>query len=198
MSVPVGTTAAPMPLAKPAELPPLPALPAGVEELNFAAFFKLPVGPHGLELTDRLKALNGKRVRVLGHMVKEDLTPCNSCPVTPTKGKRPLPAWMEFVVPGRMMFTEHPSMVSHAHYGLADDLPPQTIFVTVPDKFGELVPHTPGPMLLTGVLSVGNKAESDGRISVVRLTLDPPARTAAAATPQPSLSENQPAVNPTK
>jgi hypothetical protein len=191
---PAATKAPTMPVAKPAELPPLPA---GAEELKFAAFFKLPVGPRGLELTDRLKSLDGKRVRILGHMVKEDLTPCNSCPVTPTKGKRALPAWMEFVVPGRMMFTEQPAMVSHAHYGLADDLPPQTVFVTVPDKFGELVPYTPGPMLLTGVLSVGNKPEPDGRISVVRLTIDPPART-AAADPQASLPENQPAVNPTK
>ncbi len=191
---PAGTKAATLPPAKPVELPPLPE---GVEELKFAAFFKLPVGPRGLEMTDRLKALNGKRVRILGHMVKEDLTPCNSCPVAPPNGKRALPAWMEFVVPGRMMFTEQPAMVSHAHYGLADDLPPQTLFVTVPDKFGELVPYTPGPMLLTGVLSVGNKPESDSRISVVRLALDPPARNASAA-PQPSLSANQPAVNQTK
>lgn len=183
-----------MPLSEQLELPPLPE---GVEELKFSTFFKLPVGPRGLELTDRLKALDGKRVRILGHMVKEDLTPCNSCPVTPVQGKRALPAWMEFVVPGRMMFTENPAMVSHAHYGLADDLPPQTIFVTVPDKFGELVPYTPGPMLLTGVLSVGNKPEADSRISVVRLTLDLPAKNAPVA-PQPSLSANQPAVNQTK
>ncbi len=173
------------PAAKPIELPPLPD---GVEALKFGEFFQLPVGPRGLEITERLRALDGKRVRILGHMVKEDLTPCNSCPVTPVKGKRPLPAWMEFVVPGRMMFTELPAMVSHAHYGLADDLPPQTVFVTVPDKFGELVPYTPGTMLLTGVLSVGNKPESDSRISVVRLTIDSPAKTAASsqsASPQP-------------
>jgi hypothetical protein len=174
----------------------LPPLPQGVEELKFAEFFKLPVGPLGLEMTERLKQLDGKRVRILGHMVKEDLTPCNSCPVTPTKGNRPRPAWMEFVVPGRMMFTEHPAFVSHAHYGLADDLPPQTIFVTVPDQFGELVPFTPGPMLLTGVLSVGNKPEPDGRMSVVRLTLDPPA-TASATGGQYSPSANQTTANQT-
>jgi hypothetical protein len=173
----------------------LPPLPEGVEELKFGEFFKLPVGPRGLEINDRLRALDGRRVRLLGHMVKEDLTPCNSCPVPPKKGKRPLPAWMEFVVPGRMMFTEHPAFVSHAHYGLADDLPPQTVFVTVPDRFGELVPFTAGPMLLTGVLSVGNKPEPDGRISVVRLTLDPPPQ--AAAAPQPSLSTIQPPANRT-
>jgi hypothetical protein len=172
------------PLApKPIELPPLPA---GVEELKFAEFFQLPVGPRGLEITERLRALDGKRVRILGHMVREDLTPCHSCPVPPRKdGRRPLPQWMELTVPGRMMLAPQPAMVSHAHYGLADDLPPQTLFVTVPDKFGELVPFTPGPMLLTGVLSVGNKPEADGRISVVRLTLDPPQPPSLSATPQP-------------
>jgi hypothetical protein len=167
-----------------------------VEELRFSDFFKLPVGPRGLEHTDRLRSLDGKRVRIFGCMVKEDLTPCNSCPAAAASGKRARPAWMEFVVPGRMMFTAHPAFVSHAHYGLADDLPPQTVFVTVPDKFGELVPFTPGPMLLTGILSVGNKPEPDGRISVVRLRLDPPPATASAA-PQPSLSENHPTVNQT-
>jgi hypothetical protein len=36
------------------------------------------------------------------------------------------------------------------------------------------VPYTPGLMLLTGTLSVGNRPEPDGRISLVRLELDPP------------------------
>ncbi len=195
--VPTGQPATPI-AAKPAPASvALPPLPPGAEELTFADFFKLPVGPRGLDLTERLKALDGRRVRILGHMVKEDLTPCNSCPVLPNGAQRARPAWMEFVVPGRMMFTEQPAMVSHAHYGLADDLPPQTLFVTVPDKFGELVPFTPGPMLLTGVLSVGNKPEPDGRISVVRLTLDPPAHAGAASAK--SLSATNPTANqPTK
>jgi hypothetical protein len=154
-----------------------------VEELRFADFFKLPVGPEGLELTPSLRALDGKRVRVLGYMVREDLTPCNSCPIIQTKGRRPAPAWMSLTVAGRMMLTAAPASVSHAHYGLADDLPPQTVFVTVPDKFGELVPYTSGPMLLTGVLSVGSKIEPDARASLVRLTLDPPQPIAATTFP---------------
>src|SRR6188768_3927175 len=36
----------------------LPPLPEGVEELKFAEFFKMPVGPRGLELTERALALN--------------------------------------------------------------------------------------------------------------------------------------------
>lgn len=173
--------------------PALPPLPEGVAELKFSEFFQTPVGPRGLEITDRLRALDGQRVRVFGYMVKEDLTSCNSCPPQ-TKSGRLLPAWMEVTVAGRMMFTAAPSGVSHAHYGLADDLPPQTVFVTVPDKFGELVPYTPGPLLLTGTLSVGNKEEPDKRLSVVRLKLDPPAVPAlSSATPvSPQANKTQP------
>ncbi len=159
----------------------LPPLPAGVQELNFNDFFKMPVGDYGLEIADRLRALDGKRVRMIGYMVFEDLTRCNSCTVPTTVGGRPVPAWMEATVPGRMMFTFRPCAVSFSHYGLSDDLPPQTVFVTVPDKVGQLVPFTPGPMLLTGVLSVGSKKEMDGRISVVRLELDLPAEPPVAS-----------------
>jgi len=170
-----------IPEAPKAEVLELPPLPAGVQELNFKDFFKMPVGDYGLELTDRLRSLDGKRVRMVGYMVFEDLTRCNSCTVAKTVGGRPVPAWMEATVPGRMMFTFRPCAVSFSHYGLSDDLPPQTVFVSVPDKVGQLVPFTPGPMLLTGILSVGSKKEMDGRISVVRLELDLPAEPPVAA-----------------
>lgn len=162
-----------------------PPLPEGVEELDFTEFFKTPVGPRGLELTERLQSLNGRRVRILGYMVHEDTTPCNSCPIprTTKKGYK-VPSWIGVVVAGRMMLTPYPANVSHAHYGLADDLPPQTLFVEVPDRVGELVPYTPGPMLLTGVLSVGPKNESDARTSVVRLLLDLPTPNTPSPTAQ--------------
>jgi hypothetical protein len=170
-----------IPEAPKAETLQLPPLPTGVQELNFKDFFKMPVGDYGLELTDYLHSLDGKRVRMLGYMVFEDLTRCNSCTIAKTVGGRPVPAWMEATVPGRMMFTFRPCAVSFSHYGLSDDLPPQTVFVTVPDKIGQLVPFTPGPLLLTGVLSVGPKKEMDGRISVVRLELDLPAEPPVAS-----------------
>lgn len=156
----------------------LPPLPDGVKELNFRDFYKMPVGDYGLEMTEKLRALDGQRVRIIGFMVHEDLSRCNSCTVAKTVGGRPVPAWMEATVPGRMMFTSRPCAVSFSHYGLSDDLPPQTLFVTVPEKVGQLVPYTPGPMLLTGILSVGSKKEMDGRVSYVRLELDPPTEAA--------------------
>jgi hypothetical protein len=156
----------------PAPLP-LPPLPAGVEELRFEDFFKVPVGPRGLELTDRAKSLDGRRVRITGQMAREEVTTCNVTPRKDAKG-RPLPAWMEALVPGRMILAPAPVLLSMCHYGLSDDLPPQTLFVSVPEKIGEPVPYVRGALTLTGVLSVGPKAESDGRISVLRLELESP------------------------
>ena len=165
-------------------LPVIPLAPDGVEDLKFSEFFKTPIGPLGLELTEKLRAMNGKRVRVLGYMTHEAVSDCADCQEGPPS-KRKTPAWMKHVVPGRLMLTPTPQTVNHSHYGLADDLPPQTVFVTVPDRFGEQVPFTPGLLLLTGTLSVGNQQEPDGRISVVRLTDLAPESSAQAAPPKP-------------
>lgn len=175
---------APTETAKAAALPPLPA---GIEELKFADFFKTPVGPAGLEPTDRIKALDGRRVRILGHMVFEEVVKCSGEDALTPRGRK-LPIWAECLTPGRLLLTPRPAEISYAHYGIGDDLPPQTLYVTVPEKFGEPVAHTPGLLLLTGTLSVGNKTEPDGRISTVRLTLIPPASPAPAKLPSPSLS----------
>ena len=45
---------------------PIPALPAGVSELKFSDFFVSPVGRRGLEVTDKLRQFDRKRVRILG------------------------------------------------------------------------------------------------------------------------------------
>ena len=50
-----------------------------------------------------------------------------------------------------------------------------------PSHGGQVVPHTPQLLLLTGTLQIGNRPEPGGRISAVRLTLD---RMARAASPR--------------
>lgn len=152
----------------------LPPLPEGTSQLDYRDFFKMPVGDRGLEVTDKLKSLDGKRVRILGYMVQEDHTA--------DEGEE------TGVVPGRFLLTPAPAAVSFPHYGVCDDLPPQTVFVTAPDFAGKEVPHTQRPLLLTGILSVGNKDEAEGRISVARLLLDP--------TPAPAATPQQPTLSP--
>jgi hypothetical protein len=144
----------------------LPPLPEGVAELKFSEFYKLPVGPRGLEPTERLRSLEGKRVRILGFMARQD---------DPTSGAL-------LLVPRPVNLHEH-------EYGLADDLPPQTVHVRVPEMADAPVPFTPGPLLLTGRLELGNRREQDGRMSYVRLILDAPTSATLSATEERAVAE---------
>ena len=129
----------------------LPPLPAGVSELKFSDFFVQPVGARGLTLTDKLRRLDGKRVRLLGYMVQEE---------KPT--------------PGIFILSPYPAQIHDHDNALADDLPPSVVHVSVPTSRDQPVPHSPRLLLLTGTLSVGNRTEADGRISMVRLAADAP------------------------
>jgi hypothetical protein len=154
---PAGAAAA----AAPAPASPgLPPVPDGVTPLRFGEFFVRPTGPRGLVYSEKLRRLHGQRVRVLGHMVRRHGAP-----------------------PGTLLLTPYPMQLHDGEYGLADDLPPSTLFVTVPDTSTE-VPFTPGLLLLTGRLEIGGREEPDGRFSAVRMTLDPrPAGSLAPAGP---------------
>ena len=136
--------------------PALPRLPAGVAELKFGDFFVTPVGPRGLELTDKLRQLDGQRVRILGYMVRQEES-----------------------APGSFLLAPIPAQVHEHDNGLADDLPASTLHVLSPSHGGQVVPHTPQLLLLTGTLQIGNRPEPGGRISTVRLTIDRIARAAA-------------------
>jgi hypothetical protein len=137
----------------------LPPLPEGVTALQFGEFFVKPVGPRGLVLTEKIRGLDGRRVRILGYMVRRDAAP-----------------------PGTLLLAPYPVQLHDHEYGLADDLPPATLVVVVPGETGEL-PHTTGPLLLTGRLELGSREEPDGRVSTARLVLDP--RPAGQALPLP-------------
>lgn len=137
--------------------PILPALPADVAELKFRDFFVMPVGPRGLEMNARVLALAGRHVRIVGYMAQQ-----------------------EAPHPGFFMLTPVPVNVAEASDGMADDLPPATLFVHLPSAQADtVVAHQSGLLAVTGMLSVGARNEADGRISMVRLQLDEPAGTQA-------------------
>ena len=127
----------------------IPPLPAGVTELKFSEFFVSPIGDRGLTFTEKMRSLDGERVRILGYMAQQ-----------------------EQPVPGLFLFSAIPVRLNEEHYGLADDLPAATMFVLMPTPRDQVVRHAPGLMLLTGTLSIGNHEEADGRISAVRLKLE--------------------------
>ena len=180
--------------AKIPKLPPRPPAPEGVTDLSFEDFYQMPIGPRGMEFTDQIKALDGKRVRLAGFQVTEMVGVCNSEPDANSPARKAR-AMFEASVPGRLMIAPMPDSVNFGHYGLCEDLPPQVAFVTVPELYGQAVPQHFGPLLVTGILDLGNKPEPDGRVSAVRITLDPTPKTssitpsaqpAAAASRQPN------------
>jgi hypothetical protein len=133
----------------------LPPLPAGVTELKFNELFVTPVGPLGLEPSEKLRGLEGRRVRILGYMVNREAQP-----------------------PGVFLLTPFPAQVHDHDNGLAEDFPVSAVQVSVPTMRDQVVPFSPGLMLLTGTLSTGNCPEPDGRVSLVRLELDPTSKRA--------------------
>lgn len=137
------------------------APPAG--DLRFGDFFRHPVGPAGLEMTPTLRAADGQRVRLTGYMVAQE---------------QPLL--------GHLFLTPLPVSMSEPADGAADDLPPATVLVELPEAERDVpVLRTQSLLQLTGTLRVGRHAMADGRVVWVRLQLDP-RRTAPPSLSTPS------------
>lgn len=49
-----------------------PPLPTGGAELKFNEFLRPPIGPRGLEFTDTLRGLEGRRIHIQGCLVRQD------------------------------------------------------------------------------------------------------------------------------
>ncbi len=128
----------------------MPPAPTGVTDLKFREFFKLPIGPRGLEPAEKLTSLAGKRVRLVGYIARQE---------TPTVG---------FFV-----LSPLPVSLGDEDESLADDLPASVIYVHVAAPEDKPLPYYSGLLRLTGTLSLGAYEESDGHVSSVRLQLDP-------------------------
>jgi hypothetical protein len=127
--------------------------PAAVPDaplLGFRDFFKLPIGPRGLEPTDKLLRLREQRVRVQGYMVKE-----------------------EEPVPGLFMLTPTPVVMAERADGPADYLLAATLFVHLTgDNEKNIIGYRPGLWTLSGLLRLGAQHEPNGRVSYVHMILD--------------------------
>jgi hypothetical protein len=125
----------------------------GATELRFRDFFSTPIGPKGLEISERLLAADGQQVRLTGYMVQQ-----------------------EEPAEGYFLLTPRPVQMSEHADGEADDLPPATVVVRLDvSQRHWRVPHVRGLVSVTGTLSVGRFEEADGRVSWVRLQLQPDA-----------------------
>jgi hypothetical protein len=127
------------------------ATPAAPVELRFADFFRTPVGPKGMEMSETLRQAGGQVVRLVGYMVQQEIPQ-----------------------PGRFMLTPRPVQMSEHADGEADDLPAATVMVYLdPDQQNWKMAHARGLLEVSGRLSVGRFEEADGRVSWVRLQLTP-------------------------
>jgi len=139
-------------LAAPALAQPAPA--GEPLDLKFSSFFRHPIGPRGLDISEALRAADGRRVRLVGYMVAQE---------SPT--------------PGRFMLTPRPVRLSEDADGAADDLPPTVVTVVLdPGQRERVIAHQPGLLALVGRLQVGREEDPSGRVSWVRLSLDPDAQ----------------------
>ncbi|MGE5452824.1 MAG: hypothetical protein ACM3VZ_13410 [Acidobacteriota bacterium] len=124
--------------------------PAGVADLKFGEMFKMPVGPKGLEASDKLTALTGQRARMVGYVANAE---------APT--------------PGMLVLTPLPVTLGDEDEKLVDDLPPTAVFVHLSPAYAkQSTPNFSGLIQLTGRLETGAKEEADGHVSSTRLVLD--------------------------
>lgn len=127
----------------------LSTLTPDVADLKFKDFFQSPVGPRGLVPSKRLSDLHGKRVRLVGYMVKQEL---------PT--------------PGVFLLAAMPLKTSEDDDSMADDLPPAIAFIHLDSPVKKIISYTTDLLQFTGVLSLGSSEEVNTRVSTVRLLLD--------------------------
>lgn len=125
----------------------LPPAAEGVTDLKFRELYKMPIGPRGLEPSEKLLALDNKRVRLVGYMVHEDEPQA-----------------------GVIILSPFPVSAPDAEDGPADDYPPQIVYVHLrPGQSAGGMPWTPQLLVFEGTLELGPREESDGRVSAVRL-----------------------------
>ena len=127
------------------------ATPLAALELKFSDFFVSPLGPRGPQVTPLLQSAHGQKVRITGYMVVEEEAPV-----------------------GRFFLSPRPLSMSEHADGDANDLPASALCVLMPPgQRSEPLGHTPGLLRLTGQLQVGRQEMEDGRVTWVRLLLDP-------------------------
>src|SRR5262249_39968383 len=128
--------------------PPNAEADAAPTALSFKEFFD-SFGP-GLKPSQKLRELNQHHVQLTGFMAQME----------------PEPEGSFYLVP-RPVFCDEEG-------GGNADIPPEGVLVIVPFLSQQKIPFVPGPLVVTGTLELGNR-EENGRISSIRLILDPPA-----------------------
>lgn len=127
--------------------------------LEFQSFFKMPIGPKGLEVSTKVKQSSGKQVWLTGYMVKSEV---------PT--------------PGAFMLSPRPIQMSEHADGDANDLPASVCWVYLDESQKNwVVPHAAGPITVMGQFNFKRVEAPDGTVAWFHLQLGHDA--VSAATP---------------
>jgi len=114
-------------------------------------FFQAPVGAKGLQFSQALRSAHGQEVLLRGYMVQQ-----------------------EKATVGQFFLTPRPVQMSQHADGEADDLPPSAVLVSLGADWQDWnFAYTRGLIEVVGTLEVGRLEGADGRVTWVRLQLDP-------------------------
>lgn len=120
--------------------------------LSFSELFKHPVGPRGLEYSAKARELEGRLVRVCGHVVRQ------SPPV-----------------PWRVLLSPVAVTLHDLEFGLCDELPASAVRLILPRATPPVLPPVPGLVTVEGILELGLNEEADGRTTAARIRVAPAA-----------------------
>lgn len=124
--------------------------PKGTQELKFQDMFQMPVGPKGIEASERLSKLDGQRVRMVGFMVRSSEPRLSGFILAPM-----------------------PVEISDEDEAEADDIPFNAVLVRLPASFAETIPNLAGLLQISGVLRVASTQDGDSsRIFALSIDLD--------------------------
>lgn len=122
---------------------------SNVIPLELRSFFKLPIGPRGMEVTQDVQKASGQRVRITGYMVK-----------------------YENPLPGSFLLSPRPVQMSEHADGDANDLPAAVCWVYLdPSQSNLTIPHLSGPITVEGQFKFKREEAADGSVAWFHLQL---------------------------
>ena len=116
---------------------------------HFGDLLQHPIGPQGLESTQKAKSIHGQNVRLRGYMVKSEEDSI-----------------------GQFYFAPLPIQLSEHADGPANDLPASAVLVKLdPSQANWAISHKAGALVLEGTLRIGRHEDAQGTVSWFQLQL---------------------------
>ena len=117
--------------------------------LHFGDLLQHPIGPHGLEITQKAKSIHGQNVRLRGYMVNSEEDSI-----------------------GQFYFAPLPIQLSEHADGPANDLPASAVLVKLdPSQANWAISHKAGALVLEGILRIERHEDAQGTVSWFQLQL---------------------------